>query len=211
MKSRTAYLVTAFIVAFGVMVLIPVWFALDAVEFEAGDHHGGGEMVPVEEFESKVREQMNKYGLPDGSVRPPPGNVYIVAEQFEFIPGTIRLTAGEHYSLVFLSPDVLHGVSLIQEKSLNSVVMPEMSSVMSIEPMRQGEILILCNEYCGEGHDLMKGKIIVEARREGVPEHKHGEEEHHEKEEHHEEEKGKGHHDEKEDHHHDEGVKEHRH
>ncbi len=205
MKSRTAYLVTAFIIAFGVMVLIPVWFALNAVELEHGDHHGGGEVIPVKEFESKVREQMEKYGLADGSVRPPPGNVYILSEQFDFTPGTVRLTAGEHYSLVFLSPDVVHGISLIQEKSLNSVVMPKMASVMAIEPMRQGEILMLCNEYCGDGHDLMKGKIIVEARREGVPEHKHEEDEHHE------EEKGKDHQEEKEDHHHDEGTKEHRH
>ncbi len=205
MKSPAAYLVTAFIAAFGVMVLIPVWFALNAVELEHGDHHGGGEMVSVEEFESKVRGQREKYKLSDGSVRPPPGDVYILAEQFEFTPGTIRLTSGEHYRLVFLSSDVVHGASLIQEKSLNTVVMPEMSSAMSIEPIRQGQILLLCNEYCGDGHDQMKGKIIVEARREGMPKHKH------EVEEHHEEEKGGDHRDDKEDHHHDEGTKEHGH
>jgi heme/copper-type cytochrome/quinol oxidase subunit 2 len=203
MKSSNAYLITAFIVAFGVMVLIPIWFALDAVETGGADHHGGGEMIPVDKFRAQVMKQMEKYGQPDGSVRPPPGEVYILTEQFEFMPDTIRLTANEHYSLVFLSPDVLHGVSLIQDKSLNGVVMPMMSSVMSIEPMREGQILMLCTEYCGDGHDLMRGKIIVEAGKGVVPGHGHEEEEHgHEEEDHHDDEGD--HHDEQEDHHGDE-------
>ncbi len=204
MKSSKAYLVAAFIVAFGVMVLVPIWFALNAVGPHSGDHHGGGEMIPVEKFNSMVTDQMEKYGLADGSVRPPSGKVYILVEQYEFMPSTIRLSAGEHYSLVFLSSDVLHGVSLIQDRGLNGVVMPNMASVMTIEPMREGEILMLCTEYCGEGHDLMKGKIIVEARGEVAPEHEHEKEEPHEHEEVERHEKEE-HHEEKQHHHEDEG------
>jgi cytochrome c oxidase subunit 2 len=187
MKSPTVYLVTAFVIAFGVLVLIPVWFALGAVELEAGGgHHGSGEMIPVEEFRSRVMDQNKKYGLDDGSVRPPPGEVYILAMQFGYMPNTIRLKAGEHYTLVFLSADVLHGISLIQEKSLNSVIMPRMTTVVTIEPMRPGEALMLCNEYCGRGHHLMKGKIIVEGKpvephvheEMGHPEHEEEDHEH---------------------------------
>jgi heme/copper-type cytochrome/quinol oxidase subunit 2 len=36
-------------------------------------------------------------------------------------------------------------------------------------PETAGEFPILCTEYCGEGHDQMKGVLVVKAREAGQP------------------------------------------
>jgi cytochrome c oxidase subunit 2 len=162
-EGSIAYLVTAFVIAFLVLGLVPVWFLLGAVGGGNHDHHGGEETVTEESFVAKLNEQQEKYGLADGSVRPPSdGRVYVMVRQFAFTPNIIRLQAGKSYELAFFSPDVLHGVSLVHGLSLNAVLMPVAVSAVAVRPMQHAEILIVCNEYCGIAHHLMRGKIIVE-------------------------------------------------
>lgn len=178
-RASTPFLVLAFVTAFLVMLLIPTWFFLGVVGSGGGHVHGGAKITP-EWFTSKINAQQQKYGLPDGSVRIPPGNkvlvtmpdglvvpastskVYIMVRQFSFTPNTIRLQFGGLYDLLFYSPDTFHGASVIQDGSLNAVVMPQMTSKLTVRMTKMGEVQLLCNEYCGLGHHLMKGKIIVE-------------------------------------------------
>lgn len=157
------YLVAAFIIAFMVMAVVPLWFVLGVVGGEEAHQHGGGATVSKEWFRDKIQVQQDKYGLPDGSVQLPPGStVYILAQQFAFVPSTVRLVFGGNYEFIFFSSDVYHGASLIQSGSSNSVLPPNMTAKVSIRATQLGEIQLLCNEYCGAGHHLMKGKIIVE-------------------------------------------------
>ncbi len=178
-KGSVPFLVVGFIVAFSVMILIPLWFALGVVGAGAGHVHGGVK-ISQEWFMGKVNQQQKKYGLPDGSVRIPPGEkvvvtmpdglnvptstskVYIMARQFYFTPNTLRLEYGGLYDIIFFSPDVFHGGSVILDGSLNTVVMPDMTTKILVRPTKFGEIQIRCTEYCGLGHHLMKAKIIVE-------------------------------------------------
>lgn len=178
-KGSAGFLVAAFIVAFLVMVLVPTWFALGVVG-AGGAHVHGGVKISQEWFTSKINEQQKKYGLPDSSVRIPPGDkvmvtmpdglvvptstskVYIMSRQFSFTPNTIRLQYGGLYDIIFFSPDVFHGGSVIMEGSLNTVIMPDMTTKILVRPTKLGEIEIRCTEYCGVGHHLMKAKIIVE-------------------------------------------------
>ncbi|MBI4331601.1 MAG: hypothetical protein HY673_10005 [Chloroflexi bacterium] len=178
-KPSVRLLVIAFVVAFLVMTLVPTWFALGVVGAGGGHVHGGA-TISQEWFVSKINEQQQKYGLPDGSVRIPPGNkvlvtmpdglvvptstskVYIMMRQYSFTPRVIRLQFGGLYDLIFFSPDVFHGVSLIQDGSLNAVVMPNMTSKLTVRVTQTGEIQLICNEYCGMGHHIMKATIIVE-------------------------------------------------
>lgn len=179
MKGSRLYLVAAFLVAFMVMLIVPLWFVLGAVGAGAGHVHGGAK-VSKEWFTSKVDEQQKKYGLPDGSVRIPGGDkvyvtmpdglvvpsstvkIYIMPRQYSFTPNTIRLQYGGLYDLIFFSGDVTHGASLVQGMSLNTVVMPDMTTKITIRPTELKEVVILCTEYCGLGHHLMKARIIVE-------------------------------------------------
>ncbi len=158
-----AYLVVAVILAFLVMAVVPVWFVLGAVGGEGAHQHGGGATVSPEWFRGKLEVQQEKYGLPDGSVRMPPGSdIYVMAQQFAYVPGTGRLVFGGNYKFIFFSPDVYHGASMVQDGSSNLIIPPLMTATVTIKATQLGEIQLLCNEYCGAGHHVMKGTIIVE-------------------------------------------------
>ena len=58
------------------------------------------------------------------------------------------------------SLDVQHGFSL-QPDNLNFQVLPGYVTEIQIQPTEAGEYVIVCNEYCGEGHHLMLGGIEV--------------------------------------------------
>ena len=170
MKSPRAYLITAFVIAFAVLLLVPLWHILGAVGGES-HAHAMTSIEPPDYFAWRLAEQVEKYGQPDGSIRlANNGDVYIMAAQYAFIPQVIRLETGRKYNLHFYSPDVIHGASLIHVDqygslrpfSLNSVIPPGPMTMITIEPRLPGNILILCTEYCGPGHQIMQATIIVE-------------------------------------------------
>ncbi len=170
MKSSTIYLIAAFVIAFAVLLLVPIWYALGMVG-GGGHAHAMTGIEPPDYFAWRLAEQAEQYGQPDGSIRlTSSGDVYILAAQFAFIPRVIRLETGKKYNLHFYSPDVIHGASLIHVDqygmlrpfSLNTVLSPGPMSMVTIEPHLPGNILLACTEYCGAGHHLMQTKIIVE-------------------------------------------------
>ena len=94
-------------------------------------------------------------------VEPPPGSdVYLHANQFAFRP-VLKLQKGETYRLLVSSTDVQHGLSL-QPVNLNFQVLPGYLYVIRITPDETGDFPIICNEYCGLGHHLMTGLIVVD-------------------------------------------------
>ncbi|MBK6769617.1 MAG: cytochrome C oxidase subunit II [Ardenticatenales bacterium] len=92
-------------------------------------------------------------------VAPPPGDVYLLGERFQFTPA-LRLKKGETYRLLLSSSDVQHGLS-IQPDNINFQVLPGYVSAITLTPKQDGEYTIVCNEYCGIGHHLMVGQIAV--------------------------------------------------
>ncbi|MFW5933793.1 MAG: cytochrome C oxidase subunit II, partial [Actinomycetota bacterium] len=94
-------------------------------------------------------------------VEPPPGSdVYLHANRFAFRP-VLKLQQGEEYRLLVSSTDVQHGLSL-QPTNLNFQVLPGYLYVIRITPDEVGEFPIVCNEYCGLGHHVMTGLIVVD-------------------------------------------------
>ncbi len=192
MKNTKGYLVVAFIIAFSVLLIIPLWAVYGVLFPEEGGHAHGGEMVMAMEFREKTMAFIEEHKLPDGSIEADHDKpVYIVASQYTFTPNKIRLKTGEHYELQILSIDVVHAFSVQMDgASYNAVVMPLMVTALEVAPTQPATYLVICNEYCGIGHDYMYFTLIVEE----APEHE--EEEHHEEEEEEEE-----HHEEEEDNH----------
>ncbi len=182
MKSTKSYLVTAFIIAFSVLLVIFLWGVYGVLIPEEGGHAHGGEMVMPMEFREKTMAFIEEHKLPDGSVEASHDEpVYIMASQYTFNPNKIRLKTGEHYDLQFLSIDVVHSFSVQMDgTSYNSVIMPMMVTGIEVAPIEPGTYLVICNEYCGLGHDYMYFTIIVEEGEEGA---EHEEEEQHDEEE----------------------------
>jgi heme/copper-type cytochrome/quinol oxidase subunit 2 len=169
LKSSSSYLVAAFVIAFSVLLIIPMWAAYGVLfPKESGGHsHGAGESVSASAFEEKTARFIEEHRLPDGSVRADHDQpIYVLATQYTFTPNTIRLVAGEQYELQMLSADVVHAFSILMgDTSYNAVVMPKAVTALKLKPTKRGAYLVVCNEYCGIGHDYMYFSIIVEETR----------------------------------------------
>lgn len=94
-------------------------------------------------------------------VQPAPGSdVYLLARTWFFSP-VLKLREGETYRLHLSSADLNHGFSL-QPMNMNFQIVPGYDHILTITPTSSGEFDIVCNEFCGIGHHLMVGKLIVE-------------------------------------------------
>lgn len=165
MKNPNAYLVAAFGVAFSVLLIIPMWWAYGVLLPHDGGHaHGSETTVSSSEFEEKAARFIKEHQLPDGSVRAEHGKpIYVMARNFKFQPNVLRLPAGAEYDLQMLSTDVVHAISVqMSGTSYNAVVMPGIVTTLKLKPTKPGKYLVLCNEYCGFGHDYMYFHVIVE-------------------------------------------------
>ena len=94
---------------------------------------------------------------PDGGVQ-----VTMVALMFTFMPAEVRVPAGRPVHFRITSMDVTHGFA-VAGTNANTMVVPGYVSAFTTTFERPGEFLIVCNEYCGNGHHAMQAKVIVEA------------------------------------------------
>ena len=100
-------------------------------------------------------------GLPVPLVEPAPGSdAYMIGRMWNWYPA-LRLRKGETYRLHLSSLDLNHGFSL-QPLNMNFQVVPGYDHVLTLTPTSSGEFTVVCNEFCGIGHDKMIGKIFVD-------------------------------------------------
>jgi len=140
--------------------MMPLWH-LRGGQNPSGIRH----RVDPADYQARVLEFVQEYqvgtdnGLP--VVEPPPGSdVYLQASQYAWLP-VLRLRQGAEYTLHLSSLDVNHGFSLYP-LNINFQVVPGYDYGLRIVPNQPGEFHVMCNEFCGIGHHLMVGKIIVE-------------------------------------------------
>ncbi|MGH9259713.1 MAG: cupredoxin domain-containing protein, partial [Acidimicrobiales bacterium] len=84
-----------------------------------------------------------------------------VGMMFAFVPNEIRVPAGRPVTFRLTSADVTHGFAIVGTNG-NTMLVPGYVSQFTTTFARPGEYLIVCNEYCGLGHHVMAGKLIVE-------------------------------------------------
>ncbi|HBZ83713.1 MULTISPECIES: cytochrome c oxidase subunit II [Brevibacillus] len=87
-------------------------------------------------------------------------DAYMTAFAFGFSPTKMEVSAGSTINFHVTSPDVVHGFQ-IPETNINFMVLPGHISSATHTFDKPGEYLILCNEYCGAGHQVMATTIIV--------------------------------------------------
>lgn len=87
--------------------------------------------------------------------------VVIVARAWSFTPVEIRVPANAEIIFTATTTDVIHGLN-VEGTRLNMMLIPGQISRNRYTFDEPGEHLIICHEYCGLGHHLMSGRIIVE-------------------------------------------------
>jgi len=87
-------------------------------------------------------------------------NAYMVAYAFGYKPEKMEVPAGATVHFKITSSDVVHGFQ-IPGTNVNMMVVPGEVNHLSYTFSKPGEYLILCNEYCGAGHEYMSTTIIV--------------------------------------------------
>ncbi|MEB3778915.1 MAG: hypothetical protein GSR85_01590 [Desulfurococcales archaeon] len=93
------------------------------------------------------------------------GGVYkvrILAGQFFWIPNKIVLENPKRVEFEITSQDVVHGFHVVGT-SVNVMVIPGYVAQFTWYPPNdaEGTYLIVCTEYCGVGHDLMKATLEI--------------------------------------------------
>jgi len=93
--------------------------------------------------------------LSDGSYE-----LYYVAQVFSFAPNSVTVPAGSKVAIYVTSPDVVHGFE-IAKTDVNMMVVPGWVNDATHTFKTPGTYLLVCNEYCGIGHQNMAAKNEV--------------------------------------------------
>ena len=91
-----------------------------------------------------------------------PQVVKVVAQRFHYTPGEIRVKAGRPVVLEFTSLDFVHGFSMPDLK-LRADLPPGVVTRVQLTAQKPGVYEFLCDNFCGDGHEEMHGRMIVEA------------------------------------------------
>ena len=87
----------------------------------------------------------------------------MVAARYGFYPREIRVPARVPITFRMASADVLHGMH-VPMTNLGTMVVPGYASTVTTTFPKPGEYPMVCNEYCGMGHDHMWSKLTVVSR-----------------------------------------------
>ncbi len=92
----------------------------------------------------------------------PPRVIEIVVKRFEFVPSSVEVVQGERVRLVVKSGDGLHGFG-IKRFDISKEVARGETVTIDLTADAVGTFPILCTEFCGKGHEDMKGELVVTA------------------------------------------------
>jgi cytochrome c oxidase subunit II len=91
-----------------------------------------------------------------------PQVVKLVAERFKYTPAEFRVKAGQPVVLEFNSVDFVHGFHMPDLK-VRADLPPGRPTRVQLGALRPGTYDFLCDNFCGDGHEEMHGRMIVEA------------------------------------------------
>jgi cytochrome c oxidase subunit 2 len=143
---------------FGIAMLIVFLGVLGVGAFAMGmqpptGHHHSLDPEKVDETAPFDNPRLEKIG--DNEY-----NAYMVAYAFGYGPEKLEIPAGATVHFQITSSDVVHGFQ-IPGTNVNMMVVPGEVNHLSYTFKKSGQYLILCNEYCGTGHEYMSTTITV--------------------------------------------------
>ena len=158
-KSEKVWFTIAFAWCMVLFAMMPLW------HWKGGQNASGiRSRVDAADYRTRVDEFVAEYkvgelnGLP--VVEPPAGSdVYLLGRMWSWYP-VLKLRKGVEYTLHLSSVDVNHGFSLAPV-NINFQVVPGYDYGLKIVPTQAGEFGVICNEFCGVGHHMMLGRVLV--------------------------------------------------
>ena len=160
-KTELIWISIVFVWGVFMTFMMPYWHVV-------GDQNLSNETYRVtpEQYMAKAQSVVDQFTVGEygpqkiPKVHPPAGSdIYLVARLWSWWP-VLELEKGKSYRVHMSSLDWQHGFSL-QPANINVQVVPDYEYVVTLTPDEVGEYSIICNEYCGIGHHLMIGKILV--------------------------------------------------
>ena len=158
--AERAWIGIAFAWCLIMFIMMPYWHF-------RGKQNSTGESYSVQpkDFSARVDQFVKSNKVGEVSYIPvvepaPGGDAYLLARMWQWYP-ILKLKEGQTYRLHISSMDLQHGFSL-QPMNMNFQILPGYDHVLTITPTQKGEYTIICNEFCGIGHHLMTGRILVE-------------------------------------------------
>ena len=126
----------------------------------ANNLHPPSNVEPIDSSRLHLSEEFAEDNLgvkinPDGSVR-----VTLVAARYGFYPPRIEVPVDTQVTFRLASADVLHGVH-VPDTNMATMIVPGYIAEVTTTFPRTGEYSLLCNEYCGLGHDSMWSRLVV--------------------------------------------------
>ncbi len=88
--------------------------------------------------------------------------IRIEAKRFVYTPNEITVKQGEHVILELTALDFIHGFNLPDFK-IRTDITPGIPVQLPLNPTEAGRYTFLCDNFCGDGHESMNGRLIVEA------------------------------------------------
>ncbi len=158
-RSEKVWFSIAFAWCLVLFAMMPLW------HFKGGQNPAGiRRRVDPQAYHARVEEFVKAYQVGEDRgypiVAPPPGSeVYLEAHMWAWYP-ILKLRKGARYTLHISSLDVNHGFSLYPV-NVNFQIVPGYGYGLRVTPTEAGDFRILCNEFCGIGHHMMLGRVIV--------------------------------------------------
>ncbi len=84
----------------------------------------------------------------------------VLAQAWRYDPQEIDVPVGSTVTFRVTSADVIHGF-YIEGTRVNFMVLPGQVTEETYTFREPGEHRLICDEYCGAGHQLMSGKVVV--------------------------------------------------
>ncbi len=169
-REEKIWLTIALIWCLGTFFMMPVWHVI-AKQNTPNETY----KVSEDDFEKLTLAFNEKYKTGEDNgvpvVEPPAINgtdVYFAGTGIWTWSSVLVLKKGVEYRLHLSSikgggeSAWQHGFSIVSPKfNANFMIIPGYDYVLKVTPTEAGEYGIICNEFCGIGHHLMAGKIIV--------------------------------------------------
>jgi len=92
-----------------------------------------------------------------------PRIIEVIARRYTFEPATIEAVAGERLRILVKSGDGLHGFEIKKFKVSKEIPRGGEPVVIEFTAGEPGKFPILCSVFCGDGHEDMKGMLVVTA------------------------------------------------